>query len=277
MRKYIAEFIGTAVLVIFGCGTAVAMNSVFIGIGFPIPIAFTTLIIAFAFGLSVTAMAYAIGDISGCHVNPAVSLGMLICKRIDRKDFVGYVIGQCLGAICGAAFLWACFGGNESLGQNGYGAASVMGIHAGVAFLMEVVMTFVFVLVVLAATGKAEHAATAGLVIGLTLTLVHLFGIPFTGTSVNPARSLGPALLVGGDALKQVWVFLLAPLLGAVIAALVYMLLTEQSFTEPKEADEIEEQTPEEPKVADEIEEQTGDPEPAQEDFVEKAKEADEA
>ncbi len=225
IKKYAAEFLGTFVLVTFGCGTAVAANSIFISLGSPIPAAFTTLLIALAFGLSVTAMAYTIGNISGCHVNPAVSLGMLLCGRMNVKDFIGYLIGQFAGAAAGAAFLWAVFGSNDSLGQNGYGQASVLGISLSGALLLETVMTFVFVLVVLAVTSDDVFRPSSGLVIGLALALVHMLGIPFTGTSVNPARSFGPAVMAGGDALAQLPVFLIAPLLGGALAAVVYRLL----------------------------------------------------
>lgn len=234
MRKYVAEFIGTAVLVFFGCGSAVAANALLSAMGMGLPVAFTTLLIAVAFGLSIVAMFYSIGNISGCHVNPAVSLGMLISGRMKVKDFVGYVIAQIVGAIGGSALLGVCVQGFTSLGANGYGDASTFGIPAWTAIIIEVFLTFVFVTAVLGATDKVENSSVAGLVIGLSLTLVHLFGIPFTGTSVNPARSIGPALmqLVGGDstAISQLWLFIVAPLAGAAIAALVYTFLT----SEPK-------------------------------------------
>ena len=201
MRKYIAELIGTFVLTAFGCGTAVAANSIFLSMNAAIPVAFTTLLIAFAFGLSVVAMAYSIGNISGCHINPAVSVGMLAAGRMSVKDCVGYVVAQCVGALAAALFLWMIFGSRDSLGQNGYGEASTLGLGAGSILILEIVMTFVFVLVVLAVTDRTEFTSAAGLVIGLTLTLIHIFGIPFDGTSVNPARSFGPAIVVGGDAL----------------------------------------------------------------------------
>lgn len=225
MRKYIAELIGTFVLTAFGCGTAVAANSIFLSMNAAIPVAFTTLLIAFAFGLSVVAMAYSIGNISGCHINPAVSVGMLAAGRMSVKDCVGYVVAQCIGALTAALFLWMIFGSRDSLGQNGYGEASTLGLGAGSILILESVMTFVFVLVVLAVTDRTEFTSAAGLVIGLTLTLIHIFGIPFDGTSVNPARSFGPAIVVGGDALAQLPVFIIAPLIGGVLAALVYRLL----------------------------------------------------
>lgn len=222
MKKYVAEFIGTAVLVVFGCGSAVAANTLVADNGAQIPLALSTLLIAFAFGLSIVAMAYSIGNVSGCHINPAVSFGMLVAGKMDVKEFIGYIVAQFIGGIAGAGILFAFFGSNESLGQNGYGELSALGTSMGTAFLVEVVLTFVFVLLILGVTSKVENGAVAGLVIGLTLTLIHILGIPFTGTSVNPARSFGPALLGGGTALSQVWLFIVAPLVGAAIAALVH-------------------------------------------------------
>lgn len=226
MKKLIAEFIGTMVLVIFGCGSAVAANTLLGGVNVGIPLAFSTLLIAFAFGLSIVAMAYSIGNVSGCHINPAVSLSMLISGRMTVKDFIGYIIAQFLGGIAGAGILIALFGSNKALGQNGFGAASALGIDMWQALLIEVILTFVFVIAILGVTSKIENNAVVGLVIGLTLTLVHILGIPFTGTSVNPARSFGPALLAGGEALSQVWVFIVAPLVGAALAAIVYKLIS---------------------------------------------------
>ncbi|MEG0564633.1 MAG: MIP family channel protein [Hungatella sp.] len=228
MKKYIAEFIGTMVLVIFGCGSAVAANTLLGSAGQGVPLAFSTLLIAFAFGLSIVAMAYSIGNISGCHINPAVSLAMFISKKLSQKDFIGYLAAQFLGGIAGAAILTVMFGSNAALGTNGFGEASAVGASMGVAFLVEVVLTYVFVTAILGVTSKIENGSVAGLVIGLTLTLVHILGIPFTGTSVNPARSFGPALLSGGLALSQVWVFIVAPLVGAAIAAVVYNYLAKE-------------------------------------------------
>lgn len=225
MKKYVAELIGTFVLVVFGCGSAVAANTLLGTAGQPLPLAFSTLLIAFAFGLSIVAMAYSIGNISGCHINPAVSLAMLLSGKLTGKDFVGYVVAQVIGGIAGAGLLVVFFGSNEALGANGYGEASAIGCNMGQAFLVEVVLTFAFLLAILGVTSRIENSSVAGLVIGLTLTLVHILGIPFTGTSVNPARSLGPALLQGGVALSQVWVFLVAPLVGAALAAVVYKYL----------------------------------------------------
>ncbi|MBE7066308.1 MAG: MIP family channel protein [Ruminococcaceae bacterium] len=226
MKKYFAEFIGTLVLVVFGCGSAVAANTLLGGEFVSAPLSFSTLLIAFAFGLSIVAMAYSVGNISGCHINPAVSLAMLINGSLKIVDFIGYVVAQFLGAIAGAGILVAFFGSNDSLGQNGYGNASALGTEMWQAFAVEVVLTFVFIFAILGVTSKIENSSVTGLVIGLTLTLVHILGIPFTGTSVNPARSFGPALLAGGEALSQVWLFIVAPLVGSALAAIVYKVLT---------------------------------------------------
>lgn len=232
MKKYVAEFIGTAVLVIFGCGSAVAANTLLTSMGLIPALAFSTLLIAFAFGLSVMAMAYCIGNISGCHINPAVSVGMFVSGRMSGKDFVGYVIAQFLGGIAGAAILMGICGTDNGLGQNGYLESSALGTSMIGAILVEVIATFVFVFVILGVTSKKENSTVSGLVIGLTLTLVHIFAIPFTGTSVNPARSLGPALFVGGEALSQVWVFIVAPFLGAALAAIAWDLLAKEPKVE---------------------------------------------
>lgn len=230
MKKYIAEFIGTMILVIFGCGSAVTANTLLgkAGQG-EMPLAFSTLLIAFAFGLVIVAMAYSIGNISGCHINPAVSFGMLVSGKMEVKEFGCYVGAQFLGGIAGAAILMGIMGGTAGgLGQNGFGAASAIGIGMGGAFIVEVILTFVFVIAIIGVTSKVENSSVAGLVIGLTLTLVHILGIPFTGTSVNPARSFGPALFMGGQSLTQVWVFILAPLVGAALAGIVYKFLSSQ-------------------------------------------------
>ncbi len=212
MKKYLAEFIGTFVLVLFGCGVAAVTGCAFPEAGY--------VATALAFGLCIVAMAYSIGNISGCHVNPAVSLGCLLAGRMSGKDFIGYVIAQVLGAIAGAAVLMALIGTEKGLGCNGLYNGSI-----GLSLLVEVILTFVFVLVILGVTSKIGNGKLAGLVIGLTLVLIHLLGIPFTGTSVNPARSIGPALFMGGDALSCVWVFIVAPLVGGALAALVWKLL----------------------------------------------------
>lgn len=201
MRKYVAEFIGTFVLTFVSCGAAAVSGGVDGVLGI--------LGIAVAFGLSIVAMAYSIGNISGCHINPAVSLAMLISRRMDGKDFVGYVI--------------------TGLGTNGYGEASYVGLNMTGALIVEIVLTCIFLIAILGVTSKESFSSVAGLVIGLTLTFVHIIGIPLTGTSVNPARSLGPALLAGGEALAQVWVFIVGPLVGAAIAALIWMFLNTES------------------------------------------------
>lgn len=209
MGKYQAEALGTAVLVLFGCGSAV-FGGLSLGV----------LGIAFAFGLVIVAMAHVIGPVSGCHINPAVSLAMYLNKRISAKELGYYVVAQVVGAIVGALLVFALLKIADietamNMGQNGFGRFEWYG-----AFLIEVVLTFVFVTVVMNATGKKGNPTTAGIIIGLTLVLVHVLGIPLTGTSVNPARSLGPALFAGADALKEVWVFLVAPLVGGALAAL---------------------------------------------------------
>ncbi len=216
MKKYIAEFIGTFVLVLFACGTAAVVGcSAENGTGY--------LLTALAFGLVIVAMAYSIGNISGCHINPAVSIAMLASKKLSVKDFIGYVVAQFAGAIAGAAVLMALVGKDSGLGANALYQGDIW-----LSFLVEVILTFVFVIAILGVTSKTENGAVAGIVIGLTLTLVHILGISFTGTSVNPARSFGPALLVGGDALCNVWVFLAAPLVGGVLAAIVYKFLSSE-------------------------------------------------
>ena len=227
MKRYIAELIGTMVLVLFGCGSAAIAGSVLGNLG-----------IALAFGLSIVAMAYVIGDISGCHINPAVSIGMWIDGRMDVKDLIMYIVFQCIGAIIGIGILAviinssAHLGGYTmtGLGQNGFGAASAVGLNAIGAIIVEIILTFVSVFTVLGVTKKAETGAVAGIVMGLTFTLVHIIGIPLTGTSVNPARSLAPALFMGGQALNQVWVFILAPIVGAIIAGYLYKVLMSEDI-----------------------------------------------
>jgi aquaporin Z len=193
---------------------------------------------ALAFGLVLLALVYAIGPISGAHVNPAVTIGFVVSRRMALSEAVGYWVAQFVGAIGGAAALWAVFSGSPmysrtatGLGTDGWGSHSIIGLDAGGAFAAETILTFLFVLVVLAATSHVASAGFAGLAIGMALSVVHLIGIPLTGTSVNPARSLGPALIVGGDALSQVWLFILAPLLGGVLAALVWLALIAERTT----------------------------------------------
>ena len=212
MKKYVAEFIGTFVLVLFACGVAAVTGCVFPEAGY--------VATALAFGLVIVAMAYSIGNISGCHINPAVSLAVLINGGMSVKDFVGYIVAQFAGAIAGAGVLMALIGKDMGLGCNGLYNGSVCA-----SMWVEIILTFVFVLAVLGATSKIENGKVAGLVIGLSLTMVHLFGIYFTGTSVNPARSFGPALFMGGESLACVWVFIVAPLIGGAVAALIWKYL----------------------------------------------------
>ncbi|UYZ83908.1 aquaporin Z [Entomomonas sp. E2T0] len=218
MKKYFAEFIGTATLVLFGCGAAVLAGDQVGQLG-----------IAFAFGLSIVAMAYAIGPISGCHINPAVTIGALVSNRISIKDAIPYIIAQCLGAIAGASILYLIASGSpdftlaNGLGHNGYGAGYQGQYNLLAAALFETVATFIFVFVILGSTHEQALNKFAGLAIGFTLVLIHIVGIHVTGVSVNPARSLGPALF-NGHALSQLWVFIVFPILGAVIAGLVYKL-----------------------------------------------------
>lgn len=213
-RSYLAEFIGTLVLVLFACGTAVVVGCSTASAD----VAY--LLTALAFGLVIVAMAYSIGNVSGCHINPAVSLAMLLDGRMSAKDFVGYLVAQFAGATAGAAILGCLVGWDCGFGANGLYDGDVVK-----SLLVEVILTFVFVLAILGVTSKVENGKVAGLVIGLTLTLVHIFGIHFTGTSVNPARSFGPAIFAGGAALSSMWVFLVAPLVGGALAALVWRVL----------------------------------------------------
>jgi aquaporin Z len=222
MKKYIAEAIGTFALVFFGVGSAVLAGG---DIGF--------VGISFAFGISVVAMAYSIGHISGAHLNPAVSMGALVAGRIDTGDFIGYVIGQIAGAIAAAAVVYAIATGklagydfaSSGLGQNGWGAGYNGEFGMGSALIFEVVATAMFLVVILGVTQEDTMTADfAGLTIGLTLVMIHLVGIPITGTSVNPARSIGPALFVGGPALGQLWLFIVAPLVGGAIGGLLHKM-----------------------------------------------------
>lgn len=226
VKKYVAEFIGTMVLVTMGCGTAMLVGcGADSGCGY--------ILTALAFGLVIVGMAYCVGNISGCHINPAVSMGVLVSGDMSFKDFVGYVIAQCLGAFAGAAILAAifsmggvtdmtgAFGSNGLAGVNGSGAAGI---------LVEIVLTFIFVMTILGVTSKkAGHGSFGGLIIGLTLTLVHILGIGLTGTSVNPARSLGPAIMAAiygnTEPMSCLWVFIAGPFVGSAIAAVVYKFL----------------------------------------------------
>lgn len=224
MKKYIAEFIGTFTLVLFGCGSA-AIAGAKLG----------TLGIAFAFGLSIVAMAYSIGNVSGCHINPAVSFAMLLSGKMSTKDFAGYVVAQVAGAIAASAVLLMIITqsglgdvATVGLGQNGFGSASSVGLSMCGAVTVEIILTFVFLMTILGVTSSEKTSSVAGLVIGLCLTFVHIMGIPLTGTSVNPARSLAPAIFLGGEALSQVWVFIVAPLVGAALAAFVWKAISEE-------------------------------------------------
>ena len=219
MKKNIAEFIGTFVLTFMGCGSAMLLGCEANG---------GHLAVAFTFGLSIVAMAYVIGGVSGCHINPAVSLSMLLDKRITIIEFAQYVVSQILGAIAAAAVLslFVEFGVNDltgALGSNGVGNIGVAG-----ALVTEVLLTFIFVFTILGVTSSEKTAHVAGLVIGLTLTFVHIVGIPLTGTSVNPARSIGPAIFAQGAALENVWIFIVAPLAGAALAVFAYRLLVKE-------------------------------------------------
>ncbi len=212
-KRYLAELIGTMILVLMGCGSAVIAGSYIGYLG-----------IAFAFGIAVMAMVYAIGGVSGCHINPAITISMLVAGKIGVKDAVYYVVFQCVGAIIGAGILYAIVVGNPaySLAADGLGANMYSTYSLASAFIAEVVLTFIFVLVVHGSTHERVPKGFAGLSIGMSLVLIHLVGIPITGTSVNPARSLGPALFVQGTALSQLWLFIVAPIIGGIIAALVW-------------------------------------------------------
>ncbi len=205
LKKYVAEFIGTFVLVLVACGVAGQTGG---SLG----------VTSVAFGLVIVAMAYSIGNVSGCHINPAVSIAMLCAKKMSLKDFCGYVVAQFLGALAGAGLLMAIVGDSTKLGTNALYQGDAM-----LSFVIEAILTCIFVLTILGVTSRKEYSNIAGLVIGAALTLVHLLGINFTGTSVNPARSFGPALIAGN--LEGVWVFILAPLVGGILAAVIYSFL----------------------------------------------------
>ena len=226
MKKYLAEAIGTCTLVLLGCGTAMLVGcDAILGGGY--------ILTALAFGLSIVAMAYCVGNISGCHINPAVSLGVLLSGGMKGKEFAGYVVSQVVGALVGSALLAAVFSlGGEKDMTGGFGSNGLAGVNgsAPAGLLVEVLLTFIFVLCILGVTSKkAGHGSFGGLVIGLTLTGVHILGIGLTGTSVNPARSIGPAIvaaIAGNTApLGSLWVFIVGPLVGAALAALVYKAL----------------------------------------------------
>jgi aquaporin Z len=224
MKKYLAELIGTFTLVLFGVGTAVITGGATGMVGI--------VGISFAFGLGLVCAAYAIGPISGCHINPAVSFGACIAGRLSLVDMIGYWVAQCIGAVLGAGAVSLIASGVDGgynialsgLGQNGWGAGYGGGYNLTSAFVYELLATFLFLTVILGSTQKAAPGGFAGLVIGLTLVAIHLLGIHITGTSVNPARSLGSAVFVGGKAMQQLWLFWAAPLLGAAIAGLLFRI-----------------------------------------------------
>ena len=224
-KKCIAEFIGTFTLVLVGCGTAMLVGcDSASGCGY--------ILTAFAFGLVIVGMAYCVGNVSGCHINPAVSLAVLISGRMSVTDFFLYLVSQILGAISGAACLKIIF----SLGQvtdktGGLGSNGLAGVggNAVAGLIVEILLTFIFVLVILGVTdSKAGHGSFGGVVIGFSLVMVHILGIGLTGTSVNPARSIGPALFAGGDALASLWVFIVGPFVGAALAAVIYKVMAKK-------------------------------------------------
>jgi aquaporin Z len=244
-RPLIAEALGTALLVFFAVGTAT------LTFGFKITGSSTSagvVATAFAFGLVLMVLVYGLGPISGCHINPAVTMGFLVARRISVADAVGYWIAQVAGGIVGAAALYGVFhlssgySSSVGLGADGFGKSSMIGANAGAAFIAEVVLTFLFVFVILAVTRRASNATVAGLVIGLALMLVHIIGIPIDGTSVNPARSIGPALFVGGTALSQLWLFIVAPLVGGALSALAYQFFYPKGEEEASVEPAVEEQ-----------------------------------
>ena len=228
MKKYVAEFIGTMVLVLLGCGTAMLVGcDAAAGGGY--------ILTALAFGLVIVGMAYTVGNVSGCHINPAVSLGCLLAGRMEGKDFVPYVIAQCAGALAGAILLAVIFGlGGVTDMTGGFGSNGLAGVNGSIfaGLLVEILLTFIFVLTILGVTdSKFKHGSFGGLIIGLTLTLVHIFGIGLTGTSVNPARSIGPAIIAAFNgnvgALLALPVFIIGPLVGAALAAVCYNYMAE--------------------------------------------------
>jgi aquaporin Z len=219
MKKYVAEFIGTFTLVLFGCGTAVVSGQAVGHLG-----------IAFAFGFALIAMAYGIGPVSGCHINPAVSLGVFTAGRMTTKDLVGYIVGPVLGGIAAAGVLAVIAQGllsgysvaSNGLGQNGWGEGYQAGYALSAAIVFEFVATLLFVIVILGSTQGGAPTQMAGLAIGITLVVIHIFGINITGVSVNPARSLGPAILVGGKAISQVWMFLIVPSIAGIVSGTIF-------------------------------------------------------
>jgi aquaporin Z len=226
MKKYLAELIGTMALVLFGCGAAVIAGGNVEG-G---PAGLGLLGISLAFGFAVVAMAYTIGGISGCHINPAITIAMLVAGKISTKDAAGYIVAQFIGATIGAAILGVLANGHpNSYGANGWGEGYLGNYSTTAAFVAEAVFTFLFLYVILNVTSKHGNSTMAGLAIGITLVLIHMVAIPITGTSVNPARSFGPAIFAGGKALSQLWLFIVAPIVGGVAAALVWKITGEDN------------------------------------------------
>jgi len=246
IRKFAVEFLGTAILVFVAVGVATLMFGFkFAGASVAAGVVATAL----AFGLTLLSLVYLIGPVSGCHINPAVTIGALLAGRIPLAEAAGYWIAQFAGGIVGALALWGTFSTSPKysrtatgLGTDGWGSQSMINIGVGGAFIFETVLSAIFVFIVLRVTSATANAATAAIAIGLTLTVVHLVGIPITGTSVNPARSLGPAIVVGGTALSQVWLFIVAPLLGGLLAAGLHQLLYREADAglarEAQQADE---------------------------------------
>ncbi len=233
MKKFLAELIGTFSLVLFGCGAAVVS-----GISTTGPSGIGLLGISLAFGLAVVAMAYAIGGITGCHINPAITVSMLVAGKIKAGDAITYIAAQLVGATLGAGVLYLLMKGNPgfamgewALGSNGWGEGYLAGYNMTSAFVAEAVLTFLFLFVIFGTTSKWGNSNMAGLAIGVTLVLIHLVAIPITGTSVNPARSFGPAIFAQGKALTQLWLFFAAPLAGGIVAALVWKGLFERGET----------------------------------------------
>lgn len=247
-RSLAAEALGTALLVFFAVGTAtLTFGYRFAGLSVSAGVVATAL----SFGLVLMVLVYAIGPISGCHVNPAVTIGFLVARRISLRDAVGYWVAQLVGGIAGAAGLFGVFhltkgysSSVQGLGADGYGSSSLIHANAAGAFIAEAILTFLFVFVILSVTRSRANATIAGIVIGLSLTLVHIIGIPIDGTSVNPARSIGPALFVGGTALSQLWVFILAPLVGGSLSALAFTFFypagEEEAAVEPAPQEQVD-------------------------------------
>ncbi len=237
MKKFVAELVGTFVLVLMGCGAAVIAGK---ASAVDTPAGIGLLGISLAFGLAVVIMAYAIGPISGCHINPAVTISMLVARKISVADSVSYIVAQLTGATLAATLLYVILTGTPSfamgewaLGSNGWGPGYLGGYDLTAAFVSEFVFSFLFLFVIHAVTSKSGNSTMAGLVIGLSLVLIHLVGIPITGVSVNPARSFGPAIFAQGKALEQLWLFFVAPILGGIAAALAW----EYIFARPTKGD----------------------------------------